>query len=68
MFYSIFVRGDHLEYHVSQDREDCEQGRSMSRRINYVEHPNAVERCFNMWMEDALSYKCTLVPYLGGQS
>lgn len=68
MYYSIFIRNDYLEYHVSSVKAECEQGQSMSRRVNYLKADGpAIADYVEGWHKEAAFYNCTPVTYQGGQ-
>lgn len=54
IYYNIIKTGTHLEYHVSADKEEAKQGKSMSRRIklDHPELPDALER----WLDEVVFY------------
>ena len=61
VYYSIFIRGEWVEYHTSANKEDAALGQSMSHRIK-TDNPHASASILR-WLEDAEFYHAIKVLY-----
>jgi len=60
MFYSIFERAGHIEFHTSQDKFEVQLRRSLNKRIP-LDHPNAAPIILG-WMAEIDVYGLERVP------
>lgn len=62
MYYTILLRDNFLEYHVSSDKEECETAISMSRRVD-INKASAkyTANAVTLWLTEANFYECKYV-------